>query len=123
MSNFLVSECPHPPTDSPILLMLTCKLELKHFVFNHASVFKPKLTIDFFWYFLNDTVTSVSVKVCCILMEDSFKIKGKFFKTFCNVRPLYLVPQIDTKRLKEYLKDSKKTPKLLKYLHFHLTFP
>ena len=38
----------------------------------------------------NDAVTSVSVKVCCIFMEDSFKIKDKFFKLFCSVCPLYL---------------------------------
>ena len=43
-----------------------------------------------FLYFLNDTVTSVSVKVCCIFMEDSFKIKDKFFKLICSLCLLYL---------------------------------
>ena len=68
--------------------MLICKLEFDHFVCNHTSV-KAKLTIDFL-YILNDTVTSVNVKLCCIFMEDSFKIKDKFFKLFCSLRPLYL---------------------------------
>ena len=54
--------------------------------------FKQNKVLNFFWYFLNDTVTSVSVKVCCIFMEDAFKIiyKDKFFKLFCRLCPLYL---------------------------------
>ena len=68
--------------------MLICKLEFDHLVFNHNSVLS-KVTIDFLVYFLNDTVTSVSVKVCCIFTEDLFKIKDKFFKLFCSVHPLY----------------------------------
>ena len=32
--------CSYPPTASPILVMLTCKLEFNRLVLNHASVFK-----------------------------------------------------------------------------------
>ena len=89
MSTFLGSECPHPPTAYQILLMLTCKLEFHHFVFNHASVFMQMNHLNVF-VSLNDTVTSVSVKVCCIFMEGSFKIKDKLFKLFCSLCSLYL---------------------------------